>query len=236
MGTTDRLIAICSWVAESWIASGMPEAKIFVVPNGIDPGHYYRRDPAERARVRNQLGIGENEQLLLWVGRLDRKTKGLDRLVAVASRLSNDTRLVIVGDGPDREWLNATLASMNGRCVTKMLGRIDDPGDLFGSADSYLFTSVIEPFGLVLLEAISSSLAIYAFKCVGGGMNLLEELGACVFRDDKIAELVKAISERENVCCEELVRRTREYYSWPSIARRTEQIYLECVGGEIDLS
>lgn len=228
--TTDRLIAISPWVAESWKASGMSDDKVVLIPNGIDSCRYYRRKAVDRLRVRKQIGIIDDEYFLLWVGRLDRITKGLERLVAVASKLPNSVRLVIVGDGPDREWLLNSLASSELQCSPLLLGRIDDPADLFGSSDAFLFTSRVEPFGLVLLEAASSGLPVYAFPCSGGGDELLTEMSACVFFDEQVIEMVDAISTRRTGLSDELILRLQERYSWSAISLAIVRIYSECIG------
>lgn len=229
LATTSRLIAISPWVARSWEDSGMPHDRIALIPNGVDTGRFYRRTDAERAKVRAKLGVDPKDRVVLWVGRLDRETKGLDRLVMIASKLSESTRLVIGGDGPDRAWLEAALKNTGIKRHPLLVGRLDDPSELFGSADAFLFTSVVEPFGLVLLEAACSGLPIYACVCTGGGRELLNELKAFVAPDDALHLLAEAVSRDELRLPEEQIKTTKERYSWGKLARATSQVYVDCL-------
>ena len=114
------------------------------------------------------------------------ETKGLDRLTATARSLPAGIRLVIVGDGPARAWLVTQLETLDDRPL--LMGNIKDPAEIFGIADAFLFTSNVEPFGLVLLEAAASGLPIYAFVCEGGGRELLRDLGATVVMDSSVSD------------------------------------------------
>lgn len=229
LATTSRLIAISPWVARSWEDSGMPHDRIALIPNGVDTDRFFRRTELERAEVRAKHGIDPRERLLLWVGRMDRRTKGLDRLVAIASKLPESTRLIIGGDGPDRAWLESALMAARMKRPPLFVGRLADPSELFGSADAFLFTSVVEPFGLVLLEAACSGLPIYACECTGGGRELLDELRAFVVSDDAMPLLAEAVSRDELRLPEELIKATKERYSWEKLARATSQVYQDCL-------
>jgi|CXWL01.1.fsa_nt_gi glycosyltransferase involved in cell wall biosynthesis len=83
------------------VASGFPESKIVVIPNGIDT-EYFRFDPEGRRQVRSAWGLGEDEILVGLVARLD-PMKGHPTFLEAASRIArerHDVRFVCVGDGP----------------------------------------------------------------------------------------------------------------------------------------
>ena len=227
MASTDCLIAISPWVAASWVQTGFPQSKIRLVPNGVDCERFFSRSLAERKQRRQALGIDADRHLLLWAGRLDRHTKGLDRLVATAQGLSAEVLLVIAGGGPDAAWLQAELDKFPVERQPLVLGKVPDPAELFGIADSFLFTSKVEPFGLVLLEAAASGLRIFAFECVGGGRELLVELEARVVGDTEVSELLQMINRREAHLPADLVERVRSSYSWKNVAGSTINIYQE---------
>lgn len=224
---TDCLVAISPWVAESWIVGGFESQRVKLIPNGVDCAKFFPRDADVRATVRERLALREGQKLLLWAGRLDRETKGLDRLVAVARLLPSHIKLAIAGDGPSRGWLEAQLQSFDPPTRPLLLGKLDEPAELFGVADAFVFTSKVEPFGLVLLEATSSGLPIYAFECEGGGSPLLHELGAMVVHDEDAAELVAAIATMRLQPDPDLRDRVRRQYSWDAVARATLKVYEE---------
>jgi len=227
MASTDCLIAISPWVAASWEQAGFSESKIRRVPNGVDCERFFPRSPEVRRQLRHALGIDADRHLLLWAGRLDRQTKGLDRLVATAQGLSAEVQLVIAGGGSDAAWLQAELQQLPLGRRPLILGKVPDPAELFGMADSFLFTSKVEPFGLVLLEAVASGLPIFAFDCVGGGRELLVELAARVVGDTEVGELVQVINRREAHLPADILERVRNNYSWKNVAVSTVNIYEE---------
>lgn len=121
----------------------------------FDPRH---RDPSLRA----QWGADPGDPVLINVGRLAPE-KNLDLAVRAwraAAAAVPGTRLVIVGDGPERERLQRELpeAVFPG----KLLG--DDLARHYASADVFVFPSLSETFGNVTLEAMASGLAIVAFN------------------------------------------------------------------------
>lgn len=224
---TDCLVAISSWVAESWLAGGFPSRKIRLIPNGVDQERFYPRPVEVRRKARMDLRLPMDARLLLWAGRLDRETKGLDRLVAVAKLLPADMRLVIAGDGPAREWLAAELEVMEMNRRPMLLGKIEDPAELFGISDAFLFTSKVEPFGLVLLEAASSGLPIFAFDCDGGGRELLRQLQATVIRDGEEAALIQSLAADQAPIDAAMIEELHRKYSWAAVAQATLDAYAE---------
>ncbi len=84
----DRFVAISQFVADPWIASGIDAAKVEVVHNGIDPADYPVGDLDERRRARAELGVPDDDRLVVtYVGRLDRE-KGVDVLLEAWRRLN----------------------------------------------------------------------------------------------------------------------------------------------------
>lgn len=222
---TDRLIAISPWVADSWADGGFPREQIRLVPNGVDCERFYPRGSEFRQHFRSSLGLPTGQRVLLWAGRLDRVTKGLDRLISTVKMLPKEVTLVIAGDGPSREWFEQELNTLDLANRPLIMGKVDDPAELFGIVDGFLFTSKIEPFGLVLLEAAASGLPLYAFRCDGGGMNLLLELQANVFGEDEVSILVKSFATHAPNAASYPAERVRLNYSWDAAATSLKRVY-----------
>lgn len=228
--TTDELVAISPWVADSWIHSGMPARHVSIIPNGVDQTRFYPRSEEKRAHVRGKLGLAAGERMLLWVGRMDLETKGLDRLAELSRWLPRECRLVIAGDGPDRPWLEEKLRENGGAAPPIILGQVSDPAELFGCADIFLFTSRIEPFGLVLLEAACSGLPIYGFECMGGGSELLHELAATTVAESGSQALAAALAAESGAQNAAAMRRRCERYTWENVAQKTSELYQKLAG------
>jgi len=161
-GQADAIITVSHAMKDDLVAHSWPEDKIHVIWNGIDPAIY---DPAacDHAAVqslRARYGIGKDEEMILFVGRLT-WVKGARNLVQampqVLSRHPN-ARLVLLGEGEEQAELQA-LASTLG-VADKVRFRFEFVPERerilhYAAADLCVFPSVYEPFGIVGLEAMA---------------------------------------------------------------------------------
>ena len=101
----DFVLPVTSVLADMVVAAGVPKERVTVIPNGIDPerfGNNSLSTPAAKAK----LGLGD--RLVLGFTGFVREWHGLDRVVdLVAERIDSGLHLLIVGDGPARESLQA---------------------------------------------------------------------------------------------------------------------------------
>jgi glycosyltransferase involved in cell wall biosynthesis len=101
----DFVLPVTSVLADMVVAAGVPRDRVTVIPNGIDPerfGNTTLSTPAAKAK----LGLGD--RLVLGFTGFVRDWHGLDRVVdLVAERKDSGLHLLIVGDGPARESLQA---------------------------------------------------------------------------------------------------------------------------------
>ena len=130
-----------------------------VVARGVDTSLFdpARRSPALRAR----WGADEETPVVLHVGRLAPE-KNLDALACAFEALAvaaPRARIVVVGDGPAREALQARARGAVFAGVQSGLPLAEH----YASADLFLFPSLTETFGNVWLEAMASGLAVVAF-------------------------------------------------------------------------
>jgi glycosyltransferase involved in cell wall biosynthesis len=137
-------------------------ARIEVIPSGIDVAFFGsgRRSDGLRAR----LGVGRQQKMVLSVGRLGRE-KNLRLAIEAFARLEDrDARLVIIGDGPQRESLERFAARTGAGDRTRFareFTRAELP-DAYACADAFLFTSSSETQGLVLVEALAAGVPVVA--------------------------------------------------------------------------
>ena len=136
-------------------ALGGPEEG--VVPLGVELGQF---SPEKRdMRLRHRLGIGEEQPLLIYVGRLDRE-KRVEVVAEAFRRLprSLGAVLLLLGDGPLRE-------QFTGREAERIFapGYCRDRSDLaawLASADLYVSGMADETFGISIIEAQASGLPV----------------------------------------------------------------------------
>ena len=134
---------------------GIPQVDI--VPLGVEVGEFGldRRD----ARLREKLGLGDGQPLLIYVGRLDGEKKP-DVVVDAFRKLprSLGARLALLGEGPLREEIEAL-----GDDRIVMPGYVQNRGELarwLASADVYVSGMADETFGVSIVEAQASGLPV----------------------------------------------------------------------------
>jgi glycosyltransferase involved in cell wall biosynthesis len=143
-------------------------SRIDVIPNAIEA---LTDDVVESARrtSRERLGIGDDELILGYVGRLSTE-KGLEHLIAalsLGSPVEGPWRLLIVGDGPERRALEAmaTQARLDGRVT--FAGFQSDASPWYAAMDALILPSLTEGTPMALLEAMAHRVAVIA-SAVGG--------------------------------------------------------------------
>ena len=202
-----------------------------IVPNGIDVVRFAR--PAARPP-----DMPANQRHVLCVGRLEPR-KGVEHLVqamATVQRAGSGARLVVVGDGPDRESLEKT-ARRAGIAAT-FVGRVQDealPG-YYRAADVVCAPALgDESFGLVLLEAMAAARPIVATR-IAGYAELLEErnLARLVDAGDaaglarEIASLLDDPDQADALAARAAAAAWD--YDWSAIASRLDGIYRRVTG------
>jgi glycosyltransferase involved in cell wall biosynthesis len=158
----DRIITVSYAMKDDLTHHGWPEPKISVVWNGVDPDRY---DPAEVKEedvkaLRTKYGIGEDEAMLLFVGRLTwvKAASNLIRGFSLALKRFPKTKLIILGKGEEEKDL-AALAGRLGICEQVVCRCEFVPEEErilhYAASDVCIFPSIYEPFGIVSLEAMA---------------------------------------------------------------------------------
>jgi alpha-1,6-mannosyltransferase len=133
------------------------------LPLGVDTDVFSpsRRDPG----VRRDLGVGDCQLLLVFAGRLDSE-KRVDVLVSAIEQLPSDFpgKLVLVGEGPAREWLSRRAACDARIQVLPYETDRTKLAALLASADIYVSAAPHETFGLSVIEAQSCGLPVVGVR------------------------------------------------------------------------
>lgn len=145
-------------------------ARVAVLPTGITR-ESFAPDQAEAARLRRELLDGK-KFLFCTVARLA-KEKNLEFLFrALAERKhlrETDFRLVLVGDGPYKKELSDLAETLDIAEEIVFAGRVPNEkvADYCKAADLFLFSSLSETQGIVLLEAMAAGTPVLAVKASG---------------------------------------------------------------------
>jgi glycogen synthase len=233
-------VITCSHYMRGHVADvfDLDEARITVIPNGIDP-----RDlrPVDDLRSLRLKFAQPEEKLVLLVGRLVYE-KGfqlaLDALPEVIAKVPG-VRFLVAGSGTHEGELKAQARRLGLEGHGVFLGWIGDDAlhSLYRIADLCVVPSLYEPFGLVALEAMASGCACIVADT--GGLREVVPAGERVglrFNGGD-AEHLGVMIERLLVDCElrdRLVAEAQEHvlsFDWADVAQRTAGVYRELVGG-----
>ncbi len=108
---------------------------------------------------------------IMGVGRLIRQ-KGFDRLIRAVAQLKRpDVTLVLVGEGPDREALEAQARHLG--IPLLMPGFVQQPVHWLAHADLFALSSRWEGFGHVIVEAMAAGAPVIAFDCPHGPRDII---------------------------------------------------------------
>lgn len=158
----DAVVAVSRAMAERLSARGVSPQRLHTIPNAFDPD----RPRMERGEARRLLGVGEEDFVVGWVGRLSRE-KGGDVLLDSLPMLTAGASAVIVGDGPERAALEEQARSLGIGDRVKWLGTVPDASRLFPGFDVFALSSRTEGIPIVLLEAMAARVPVVATR-VGG--------------------------------------------------------------------
>ena len=148
-------------------AEGFTGRPVGVIRNGIHIGPL--PDQATRASARARFKVTDHEILIGAVGRLD-PVKDLCCLLDAFRLLRSATpscRLVIVGDGPERNRIGEYAKAIGIADSVDMTGHRQDVRALLAGLDMYVNSSISEGISLTILEAMSAAIPVVATR-VGG--------------------------------------------------------------------
>ena len=224
-------------------AFGLPNDKMTMVPNGVNPHVYDALVEQDLRDFRLKYAL-PNEKIVLYVGRLVYE-KGIHILVnAVPKVLAKvDAKFVIVGSGYMQEQLSNIVKNIGLEHKVIFTGFVDEANllNLQKVADVSVVPSLFEPFGIVALEAMAAKSPVVVSDTGGLGEIVQHDVtGVKVYPNnaDSLAWGITKVLTDDNFA--KSIRQNAynvilEKYDWDKIARRTRGVY-ESVLGEYSKS
>jgi glycosyltransferase involved in cell wall biosynthesis len=234
-----RFVAISKGMRQSLVRrERVPEEEITLIYNGIDVETFSL--PRGRGdALRQALSLPAGVPVLGTIGRLSPE-KQIPLLFRSLSHLKEEGIAfvsLIVGDGPQRDELEALSKDMGLESVVRFLGNRDDVPDLLEIMDLFLFPSGGEAFSIVLLEVMAKALPIVAFEVEGVNEAVVSgETGLLVpFGDvEGFAKGVRSLLESPALLRRmggTALDRVKSNFDLRDTVRKTETMYQELLGG-----
>lgn len=198
-----RMVTVCAPFADELVRAGVGRERIRVLHNSV--AVTVAPEPAETAALREQLGIGEDERLILVVGRLSKEKGHSDLFHAFARYLAmadaRPARLLLLGDGHERQRLREQAESLGIARHVIFGGHVANVKPYYFAADLLALPSHSEGSPNVVLEAMAANLPVVA-TAVGGVPEILTngETGLVVKAADPGAfsqAMHRALTDRE---------------------------------------
>ena len=215
----------------------MKAGRIGVVPNGVD-AKYFRPQPDARLVAREKLGLSADTVVVGTVGRLDpiKDHRTLFMSVELLHAMSIPVQLVVIGDGPERKALEASIqvrGSLAGKVI--FVGETADVSSHLNSFDIFVLPSLAEGMSNALLEAMSTGIACLATN-VGGNPELIENRSSGLLfepRDVKtLAERLKILALKPQYRRElgdNARRRIEKHYSLHQMMHNYTRMYTQAL-------
>ncbi len=243
----DRVVTVSYPMEEDLVRHGWDASKIRVVWNGVDPARYDLQsvDSKKVQALRARYGIGKNEMMVLFVGRLT-SVKGVVQLVQGFPEVLSahpQAKLVILGAGELDQTVTGLVRTLGlERQVKTCFQFVSEEERIlhYAACNAAVLPSLYEPFGIVSLEAMAmakpvvvgaSGLSGFKDQVVPSGE---EQTGVHVDgrSPSDIAWGIKALlGDAEGA--REMGRRGRQrvlkYFTWKRATEATLEVYQEAI-------
>ena len=167
---SDAVTAVSRFLKEKTITQYEIKKDIEVIPNFIDTELF---KPNTNCKYREHIAPG-GEKIIIHTSNF-RPVKRVPDVIKVFDKVNKEipSKLLLIGDGPDRFECEQLTRQLNISDKVKFLGKQEAIVDILNSSDLFLLPSQSESFGLAALEAMACGLPVVA-SSVGGIPELIK--------------------------------------------------------------
>lgn len=199
--TISAFLAIGTLNKNYYLYYGVPEEKIFLVPYTVDENFFKKkaeRLSEHRNKMREELGIKDDEILFLYVGKIyGAKGPGALDLLKAFEKLGKNPKawLIFVGEGKEKVILeNYVKEHQIGKVIFTGFKNQTEIPRYYAVADVFVLPSYSEQWGIVLNESMYFGNAVIASDRVGAAYDLVDEgKNGFIFPAGRIKELSKCL-------------------------------------------
>ncbi|MFC2061477.1 glycosyltransferase family 4 protein [Elusimicrobiota bacterium] len=207
--------------------------KIVPLPHGVDLDSFSIKDrDSKRKEIRAGYNFNADDTVLLFTAH-EFKRKGLGQIIEAMNDLNrNDLKLLVIGKDDPAPYIElAEQAGLTERVI--FAGTVSDIEDYYAAADLFVFPTMYEPFGLVILEAMAAGLPVITSRSAGAAELIEDGEEGLLLDDDKdvkeVADKIRLVMDNSSLRHDlgmNAADKARRY-SWDDIAERTYKLYKE---------
>jgi len=212
---------------------------IYIVPTGIDTEYYSPKQfkKAAISSLREKVGLKKEDICLLYIGRLgyEKNVQYLVQNHAKVVKQNPHCKLVIVGDGPEREKLEHLTRKLKIQDYVIFVGKIpfENVAIYYQLGDIFVTASLAETQGLTVLEALSAGLPCVTIKDDSYKNAIIDGVNGYMFANKKqyvnmILELADDCKKRKYMAIEAL--KSSIPHSASVFAERVLKVYELAIG------
>ncbi|MEN9729140.1 MAG: hypothetical protein RLZ91_257 [Bacteroidota bacterium] len=193
---SDGVTAVSESLRDDTYSSFEILSNIEVIPNFIDLERF-QKQPKEHFK----LAICPNGEKLLMHTSNFRKVKRIEDIIQVFAKVQKQvpSKLLLVGDGPERSGIEALCRDLGVASDVRFLGKLDTIEEALSLADLFFLTSEKESFGLAALEAMACEVPVISSDAGGipevnihGVTGYVSKIGDI---DDMVVNTVKILKD-----------------------------------------
>lgn len=211
--------------------------KIVVIPNGVNQKVF--KPDSDNKETRKELGFNTENLIMACDSRLEYKN-GTHDVVEAANYFKDeikDFKIIVVGDGPDREKIESMIKKYNLEEKVLLLGRVhySDLPKLMAACDIFIRPSIAEGFGISFIEAMACGVGVIGTP-VGGISDFLKNNETGLFCEPgnpkDIADKIKILTKDKKLR-EKLIRNAKkmikEIYNWDKVSESLRKVYKQAL-------
>ncbi|MDB5178654.1 MAG: glycosyl transferase group 1 [Patescibacteria group bacterium] len=220
----DNIICVSKHTLEQCTQRGVPASKCTVIPWGVDPQEF--RVTASREDLEGITDMNlSNKKVLLTVGRLV-KRKGVAWFIdQVMPILGPEYVYLIVGEGPERPAIEATITNHGLHDRVRLLGQLPDRERtvLYNTSDIFIMPNIplpgdMEGFGTVAIEASVAGMPVVGSNLEGVKDAVIDGETGWLASPQSPADYIMCIGKARDTNRLRVARITEQKFNWRATA------------------
>ncbi|ADT84907.1 glycosyltransferase [Thermococcus barophilus] len=238
----DKIVAVAKFIVKKLEDIGISGEKIEYISLGVNTEEFKPLSEKDSQIVVSKYKIDPTDRVILYVGRLTKNKNIKTLLLAIwevfrtSPKLRANTKIVIVGDGPERDSLQKLVKELGLSKNVIFTGLVSHDSrelrELYGIADIFVLPSFSEGKPVALYEAMSSGCAIIASNVGGIPEQVFDNINGFLIHPNDVNGLARKLiylleNEKD---LERMKRESRKLifelgYTWEEYEKRIRQVY-----------